>query len=340
MSTPTTFHLLRPEDLPRQRGEFLADEPTRVALEPLIELLIRAPDEQVLEAAHHALGRLGLDPYKLARVEDDPSESFESHANDQSFRIVRVHGQGPRVAAHSTLTSLVLLLEDARQGGTELDPERWSRLRHAFATILGVLAGAAEGSPPAASIALGAPAGTGERDALQRWMRGHYAFMAIVQGLVMVLHAFEEAFAADDPVASRRALAGATSIMWGTESALRFAGDFVYADYEKAVRPTLMPPIAPPGMTGLHWRDHRYMVSQLARMRGQFSHLAPALRRDLNELHRATAAAYESHKYVCASFVGNERPSLLMSSRSEKTAIETLDHFKTVRLGLLDRSRQ
>jgi hypothetical protein len=335
------FYLLRPEDLPRLRGELAADRQTAAVFASLNDALARGlDDDAVLELAGRALSELALDPVELSWVDDDPAESFESRANDQSFSIVRVHRPATRVLAHSTLEAFALLIADAREAGTDLDPEQWGRLRHAFTAIFALLATGRGPARPAGPVAQGAATSAAARDALRRWTRGHYAFMAIVQGLIVILDDFEDAFESGDTPRMRDALRAAAAVMWGAESALRFAGDFALAAYDRAVRPTLMPPIAPPGMTGLHWRDHRHMISVLARARRCFARLGPDLRPALAAFQAAMAAAYESHKYVCASFVGNQRPSLLMASRSEKTAIETLDHFKTIRLALLDGPRK
>lgn len=339
MTTPAEFYLLRPDELPRQRAVLHADRATCAVLAPVAAALAAwQPDDDVLKATRAALAALALTEADLVRIADDPDESFESRANDQSFRIVRVRGHATRVLANSTLLAFALLWEDARDGGCELDAGAWARLRHALATIVARLANAPVQAP---RDALAPPRShpARPRDALRRWQHGHYAFMAIVQGLILTLHELGEAFARDDEDAMVAALIDATAIMAGTQAALRFAGDFAFADYNAAVRPTLMPPIAPPGMTGLHWRDHRFMISLLVRLRPSFAAMPARARVALEALYAATADAYESHKYVCASFVGTERPSLLMASRSEKTAVETLDHFKHIRLGLLDAHR-
>jgi hypothetical protein len=339
--TLVPFYLLRPDELPRLRGELAEDRDTARIVGPLSEALARGLDDAtVLETARAALCELAFGPADFSRVEHDPGESFESRANDLSFGIVRVRGRATRVLAHGAIQSFAHLIEDARDAGTDLDAEHWGRLRHAFTTMFSVLASGSPATLPAVPVAPGAAADPAGRDALRRWVRGHHAFMSIVQCLIVILEDFEDAFESSDAARMLDALSAASAIMWGTESALRFAGDFAYAAYERAVRPTLMPPIAPPGMTGLHWRDHRYMITVLARTRRCFARLAPGLHPALGALHTAMSAAYESHKYVCASFVGDERPSLLMASRSEKTAIETLDHFKAIRLALLDGSRK
>jgi hypothetical protein len=334
------FYLLRPDELPRSRGDVARDRRTRSALIPLSRALVGTrSDGAVLAATRAALRDLAFGPTDFSPVGDDPDETAPSRANDQSFNMVRVRGAAALVAAHSTLRSLALLLEDVREAGTDLDGERWGRLRRAFATIVALLSDEAPARGAAPAVAPRAPDPADARDALRRWTRGHYAFMSIVQGLVVALNRMAEAFEAEDGAAVGEALLSAAAIMRGADSALRFAGDFPYTAYEKAVRPTLMPPIAPPGMTGLHWRDHKHMVAVLARLRPRFARMDPALQPQLEDFHQATLDAYESHKYVCASFVGTERPSLLMAARTEKTAIETLDHFKAIRAGLLGGSR-
>ncbi|NVI98246.1 hypothetical protein HV824_08925 [Myxococcus sp. AM009] len=236
---------------------------------------------------------------------------------------------------HSTLQGFATLLDEALVNGTDLEPQAWGQLRAAYNTLFDTFLG----RPPARDeeVPMPPPRSTseGERDALRRWTRGHYVFMSIVQGLSVVLNGLTRDINASDIPSAQVNFERATTIMMGAESALRFTGDYSYNAYEKSVRPTLMPPIAPPGMTGLRWRDHEHLVKILSGMRPLFSALDPALEPYREAFYASISHTYDSHKLVCSSFVGTERTSLLMAERTEKSAIEILDHFKRVRLQLV-----
>lgn len=158
--------------------------------------------------------------------------------------------------------------------------------------------------------------------------------MVFVQGIVMALNAFRRGVESRDRARSKIALTTATDLMSGSEAALRFAGDFSYTDYEQSVRPTLMPPLAPPGMSGLRWRDHEHLIALLAQLRPIFADIEPSLAGARDAFYDAIGDAYSAHRFVCASFVGTERGSLLTGGKT-KSAVEMIDHFKRVRMSLV-----
>ncbi|NTX16520.1 hypothetical protein HUA76_37685 [Myxococcus sp. CA056] len=304
-------------------------------LEPLAALHRRSAEDQAIFAARDSLSRLGLGDGDFTPVVDDPEASQGNKDNDQAFAIVRVEGRVVPLLVHSTLHGFVTLLDEALTSGTDLEPEAWGRLRHAYSVLFDMLLDRPVDREGAAALPPPRSTASGERDALRRWTRGHYVFMSLVQGMVVVLHVLREDVEAGNLEAARSDLERVTALMNGAEVALRFTGDYSYTAYEKSVRPTLMPPVAPPGMTGLRWRDHEYMVKVLAGLRPIFAGLPVELEEAREAFYQSVARAYDAHKTVCASFVGTERTSLLMAERTEKSAVELLEHFKRVRLHLI-----
>jgi hypothetical protein len=330
-----SFLLLQPEHLPQGRDEFSKPSPLAALCDSIARQHGQSPDSEALAAAREALRQLESSLGDFHSVENSPREAPGNRANDLAFHIVRVEGNTLPLLVHSTLQGLVALLDEALTGGTDLEPRQWGKLRWAFSTLFHALAGRWEEPAPAPPLKPPLKIEEGERDALRRWTRGHYVFMVLVQGLVVVLNGFRRELESANLTGARAALGMATVLMWGAESALRFTGDFTFNAYEKSVRPTLMPPVAPPGMSGLRWRDHEHLVEVLSSLRPVFLNLDPSLQQQRDEFHAAMSHAYESHKFVCSSFVGTERTSLLMTERTEKSAVEVLDHFKRVRLHLL-----
>jgi hypothetical protein len=243
------------------------------------------------------------------------------------------------ILVYSTLQGFIDLLEEAIAGGVTVSPDDWGRLRRAFALLFYVLR---QGTVDATALDAPLPhmppprARDDQHSALSRWTRGHHMFMVVIQGLVSIFNRFEreaECGRSSDAVPWLRA---ATCLMAAAGVALRFTGDFHYSDYDREVRPMLMPPIAPEGLTGQHWRDHEYLIRLLTKMRPLFVSLGDALREPLRQFHDALRVAYESHKAVCATFVGTAQPSLLMAARTGRSAVGTLDHFMRVRLNLVE----
>jgi len=329
------FYLLRPECLPRGRDELASD--VTAVLEPLATCYRNEAEPRALAAAHEALARLGLGPGDFQPVGEDPHESRENRDNDLVFSIVRVDGRRMPLLVHSSLQGYVALLDEALTRGTDLEPEAWGRLRAALHTVFDILLDRPFEREDGVPMAPPRSTAEGERDALRRWTRGHHVFMALLQGLIVVLNGLHRDLESADIPAARAGLERATALMWGTESAMRFAGDYDASAYERAVRPTLMPPRAPSDLTGLHWRDHEYLIKVLSGLRPLFSNLEPSLKPQHEAFYRAIAQAYDAHKLVCTRFVGMESASLFMAERSSRSAMEVLEHFKRARLQLVKR---
>lgn len=339
MNEPRRFYLLTPEMLPRGREECIAGGDAAAALEIMRAFAPDCPDASALALAREALTRQGLDPRSLTPVGEDSHESDDNRANDKAFGIVRVRGDVMPTLVYSTLQGFVTLLEEALAGGANVSAADWGRLRAAFRLLFALLRdGGVDGSAGldgAAEIIEPPQASPGGHSAFSRWTRGHHTFMVLIQGLVTVFSSFQREVESGRHDRAGDSLRAATRLMEGSGVALHFTGDFEYSDYEREVRPNLMPPIAPAGLTGLYWRDHEYLIKFLTRARSSFTALDPSLRGSLHAFRGALKQAYESHKSVCASFVGTQQPSLLMATRTEQAAVDTLDHFMRVRLNLV-----
>jgi hypothetical protein len=337
MAQPDSFPMLRPQDLPASSAELavLTKEPAVRLLSRFLDDSTHASDEATLDLLRAAQAELALDPAEFTVITDDPEESTGNRDNDNAFAIVRVRGDKSRLLANAVLRAYVTLLEERDNGGSALDAIAWRRLHTGFRAMIAYLA--ARDQPEPTGDYAPRPASGGA--ALQRWIHGHHIFLVLVQGLVITMRCFADNARREQTAATREALRAATEIMWGSEAALRFTGDFPYSEYEKLVRPTLMPPTAPPDMTGLRWRDHEYLIRALAGMRSCFSRLDPRVEPERVRLLEALNATYDSHKSVCAHFVGVEETSVLMSTRSTNSAVSTLEHFKRNRGAIVGSAR-
>lgn len=330
----TDFLLLRPQSL-RATAEQLAQSHAALAaaVAPVTGLAPAAPDATVLAAVDDVLRSLPLDAPHAAAVTDDPDSSTGNRDNDRAFGIVRVDGDRPRILVHSGLQGYRILLAEGMRQGTTVGPAEWQQLRAAFRELLHLYLDRSRPQPPDRTPA---PAGTSETgDALRRWTCGHHIFMVLVQALIVAVDRFAVHATRGEIGDAQRTLDAATSLMWGSRAALLFTGDFPYSEYEKRVRPTLLPPIAPPDMSGLRWRDHEFLVGRLAACRAVFRDLDDRLEPHREGFLDALTQTYESHRHVCDRFVGPEQPSVLMAPRSHKPAVAMLADFQASRTALV-----
>jgi hypothetical protein len=343
------FVLLRPQDLP-QAAERLGKLPNHETPNHVRAVLDEMP--HIDEAGGRDVLAAAMTPPAVREIVDDPEESTGNRDNDAAFGIVRVTGDLPEILAYSALRGYHTLLDEWLVPGTTMPDDEWIALRVAFDRLLGGYCDRSHqiGHQPRREARRARPPRAPEGGALTRWTRGHHIFMVLVQGLIVAIDRFTSDRSTNDRTADERTsdrfegrdrerhLELATALMWGCRGALRFTGDFPYDEYEKHVRPTLMPPTAPPDMSGLRWRDHEYLIKQLTGLRSTFAELPEPLWPQRGRFLRAVAGTYDVHRLVCQSFVGIEQPSVLMATHSEKPAVDTLRSFKRSRTGLL-RSR-
>ena len=160
--------------------------------------------------------------------------------------------------------------------------------------------------------------------------QGHYVFMTIIQGMIISLNFFTHHSNHPDNEENINHYMHITAmLMWGSEAALKFAGDFSNFAYDSEVRPTLSPPIAPPGMSGLYWRDHEFFIKKIIfKLKPVFSNPPHFLEEAVNSFREALACVYDAHKLVCTKFVGHTESSLI----SKKPAGVVLQNYKKNRM--------
>lgn len=324
------FRLGRPEDLPH-RPTGLAS--ARTAAEALSHAAARTGTAALLDACRAVRTELAVTLGEP--VGEDPDESEANRANDIAFGIVRTDGPPTAVLVDAALAALSGVLDLAADRGIGLDRRDWTDLVNGFDTVLAWLAD--PDTVPARPSVPAAPEIREVRpdDALRRWVRGHHVFMVFAQGGAMAARSLSQCAGAEDKDGAVVAASIATTLMGSSRAALRFAGDVTNLAYQSEIRPTLMPPVAPPKMSGLRWRDHEALVRQLAAARDGFAWLSRSHPELLQGFRAELETAYLAHRGVCESFVGTESPSLLATSRSGRSAVGVLDQFRELRLQLL-----
>ncbi|WP_330177301.1 hypothetical protein OG875_29615 [Streptomyces sp. NBC_01498] len=329
------FPMPRPEDLPDDAPAIAAAAPT--ALAALADRTSRPANRtglaQLLAATRAAREDLGPVPSTL--VGDDPKESRPNRDNDLAFGIERHHGDPLALFVAAVLNAQLGILEIAEERGTGLDESAWYDLVAGFDVLVRWPA-APTRLPAPLPVPACPPSGAPEAlDGLRRWVRGHHVFMVLAQGGALAVNSLRAAAEAGDEETAATAAGVAARIMWGCRASLRFAGDASPDQYQAEIRPTLMPPVAPPQMSGLRWRDHEALVTALTGSSDAWSWLAERRPEPLEEFRTALDATYDAHKGVCGHFVGRQSPSLLATSRSHRPAVGVIEQFRRLRAGTL-----
>jgi hypothetical protein len=336
MSRLPRLRLLLPKELPQTRRAIQQARTTEIA-EALAICVRIAPDRADRSLAQIAAA-LALLPSTAQPIgHDDPARALPhvGHAEHDTYcEIDRVEGEALPIVLRSILQVYQGLLEETQAAGTSLGPALWSQLRLAFDSMLHYLAdqplllerNQSRYSPPSYRQA------RQPVDPLYRWRLGHHVFLVVIQNLIIACNCFEDAIMSDQQEEAQAALGLATTLMQGAQAALRFTGDFAPEEYEEIVRPSMMPPQSPPGLSGLLSIDHQHLVKTLVRLKPMFLNLTPPLQAQHALFVQALDETYEAHKFVCARFIGEEQPSLRMRPDSEKSALSVLDQFKQTRL--------
>jgi hypothetical protein len=329
-----TFYLLRPERVPKGRRAF-------PPLAPVLRESVLAActggtplsDRETLARVYAALGLARVDFQSVGEGGHPRGAVADGTAHDTYCHVARVTGEEPRIFLYSILQAYGELLEERLAAGTSIEGGHWLQLRAALESILFYVLG----QPVVASPELHPPppASAGQPDPVRRWILGHHVFLALIQGLIVAAHDLADALAGGRQSEAAAAFEQCGGLLEGSALAFRFASDFSAVDYNEVVRLTMMPPVAPPGLSGLLSADHRYLIKVLAALKPSFEALEPDLCSSYQHFRTAFRAAYDAHKLVCGHFSGDEKPSLLMKAESEMSAVERLDQFKQRRLRML-----
>ena len=328
--------LLLPESLPQSKDEIGLWRTGHVteALRLSLSSSSIASDAETLMHIRAALN--ALPPPRLASSSMKANRSVaNSDSHDEYCRIARANNERPlEVFVGSVLTAFKEFLEDTIEGDNSLSHEQWFHMRLAFDSILRFIEGDPDSGTEWAYRQTWAKASDQEQqcDPFARWIRGHHVFLVLIQCVITSLNCFLNAHKARNSELSASTLDLTAKLFDGCSAALHFAGNFSPVAYEKVVRPTIMPPLTPAGMSGVLARDHDYLVRLLRSQKDVFSSLGGSLTQGYGRFVTAFENTYEAHKLVCSHFVGDERPSLLSRNEQAEAAVEVLDKVKNIRL--------
>jgi hypothetical protein len=145
-----------------------------------------------------------------------------------------------------------------------------------------------------------------QRLAIRRWKGGHHAFHVLLVAMNTRLDQASELLDAGAYDTAAPLLDELAGLYRAATALMRYASDFRAADYETLVRPSMMPPFASPGFSGLANQDHAVMLDRMTRLRSAVSRNEEASPRVRAAGARLTGAQKDnraSHMLVCRRFV-------------------------------------
>ncbi len=325
--TPALARAVR--DLEQQHTELRPARLAAIGIGGPATLESRATACRNLVVAAGAAGAAhGEDPQEVGEVRADGALD-----NDRAFGIRRVTPTSASVVLVGWFLTLGRFLDDLALYGTSLDPREQHQLERGVACCGTLIAGTDPGDLHIASKPW--PSTGPEPDAERRWVIGHHLFMILAQGLGLAAAHVRHGADTDNTASLRIGLNALTTLLDGAAAAFHYTCDFAVSDYEEIIRPSLSPPVAPEGMSGLNWRDHVHLMATLAPLRGQLSPRGDDLDTTRLRLRAAYHRMYAAHIHVCQHFVGTQEPSLTRgSSNSAVTVLERLRRGRSSTHGL------
>jgi len=146
-----------------------------------------------------------------------------------------------------------------------------------------------------------------QREAVSRWKLGHHVFHLMLATMNTRLDEATRALVAEEWTTARHALTDLARLYDAASGVMRYAADFPRHEYEVLVRPSMMPPFASPGFSGVNNTEHAVMLAGLRRLRGLYRerrHAVPeAVETACRELFDAQRRNRDHHMFVCRQFV-------------------------------------
>jgi hypothetical protein len=168
----------------------------------------------------------------------------------------------------------------------------------------------------------------------QIWRGFHWSFFIDIQGLLICLQRFESQLAQGRLAQAQTELETAETLMLASGAAMELCGSFSRDDYERQVRPSMMPPhVQSDDFSGLMSWEHAALMHVWKHMRRIFQRLPAALQPQHKRFVKAYLSLAKSHRAVCEKFGGAEGGSLHYERTS---AVETLDKFRQSRHSWID----
>ncbi|MDC9605257.1 hypothetical protein WDV76_00545 [Xenorhabdus griffiniae] len=269
---------------------------------------------------------------------DDPRESQENRDNDKAFWIERHRGESTALLIKATLEATVQVCELVERWGTNLSQDEWNQVISTVDAILHTII-EPRSMPRAWNASLALPARQEDPNMpFRRWVRGHLLFMVLCQGMSLSLNLMTRAAQNNDIELAHAQANRIIQLMDISRITLEFATDLNQEQYLSEIRPTLMPPIAPPKMSGINWRDHEVLVRLMRQSTPVWSFIEQTHPKTVERMRSVLTEVYTAHRSVCEKFVGESSSSLLARTKAATPAGQILEGLKKTRMRSLDTS--
>lgn len=160
--------------------------------------------------------------------------------------------------------------------------------------------------------------------AARRWKLGHHVFHLYLVAMNTRVEDAADRLEREDWEGLADALDDLARLYDAATSGMRYASEFRQTEYERLVRPSMMPPFVSRGFSGVFNLDHARMLGGVKRLRAAAEeHLGRApvsLERALGRLAVAHQENRDNHSLVCTKFVPDGESLLREFYKERKVA--------------------
>ena len=146
-----------------------------------------------------------------------------------------------------------------------------------------------------------------QKVAVRRWKLGHHTFHVLLVTMNTRLDDVAAMLEREEWEAASTAMLDLARLYDAATAAMRYTSDFPRVEYERLLRPSMMPPFASPGFSGVFNREHAAMMAGVRQIRAFMKdHEEGVPERALaawERLRGAQQANVDSHMLVCRKFV-------------------------------------
>lgn len=154
-----------------------------------------------------------------------------------------------------------------------------------------------------------APIPPGADKAVIRWKLGHHMFHLHLTAMNSLLAEVRDGLESADWPELAQTLEQLRVLYDAATATMRYASDFSQDMYERLIRPSMAPPFASPGFSGVLNLEHARMIGQFRELRRQLKEMRrtgqtpAAVEEAATRLFAAQARNRRSHILVCERFV-------------------------------------
>lgn len=146
-----------------------------------------------------------------------------------------------------------------------------------------------------------------ERTAVRRWKLGHHTFHVLLVGMNTRLHEVARWLEEEEWEAASTAMLDLARLYDAATAAMRYTSDFPRIEYERLLRPSMMPPFSSPGFSGVFNREHGVMMAGVRQIRTFMKDREEDVPEDVlgawERLREAQQTNVDHHMLVCRKFV-------------------------------------